>query len=158
MNKIEAKGIGVNNLNKTSDFSMSTLVDLKNKNIEGVKENLTSFIDELPKCEKMKTCCESVVHSMFDTYYKNTITESAAIKNMEKDIDSILETSYVKEFLGLKKEKLVPITQNQIDYVLAKSESIESVDDKVMLFAFIVPAEAFTVTSLLLTVSVAHFG
>ena len=137
MNKIEAKGIGVNNLNKTSDFSISTLVDLKNKNIEGVKENLTSFIDELPKCEKMKTCCESVVHSMFDDYYKNTITESAAIKNMEKDIDSILETSYVKEFLGLGKEKLVPITQNQIDYVLAKSESIESVDDKVMLLSYI---------------------
>ena len=56
---------------------------------------------------------------------------------MEKDIDSILETSYVKEFLGLGKEKLVPITQNQIDYVLAKSESIESVDDKVMLLSYI---------------------
>lgn len=138
MNKIDMKSIGKNELEDTSNLSINTLTNLKDGNIKTAKDELIKFKENLPDNTEIKKCCESVIENMFiKNYSKYIINENVALENVKNDIDSIIETGYITEFLGFGKEKMVPITQNQIDYVEAKSQAIESVDDKVMLISYI---------------------
>ena len=136
MTKIETRSLGTNDINHDLNISMDALNALKERKAKLMKESFADYCEGLPDCF-LKESVQEIERAIFEPYEKNTFTEERVYENAYKDIEHIIEEGYYTEFFGLGKQKVQPILQNQIDYITAKSQDIQSVDDKIMILSYI---------------------
>ena len=136
MTKIETRSLGTNDINHDLNISMDALNALKERKAKLMKESFADYCEGLPDCF-LKESVQEIERGIFEPYEKNTFTEERVYENAYKDIEHIIEEGYYTEFFGLGKQKVQPILQNQIDYITAKSQDIQSVDDKIMILSYI---------------------
>lgn len=136
MTKIETRSLGTNDINHDLNISMDALDALKERKAKLMKESFADYCEGLPDCF-LKESVQEIERAIFEPYEKNTFTEERVYENAYKDIEHIIEEGYYTEFFGLGKQKVQPILQNQIDYITAKSQDIQSVDDKIMILSYI---------------------
>lgn len=135
MNKLETKEIGNNNVSDLMAFTTSSIDALKKRKASLVKDNLNELKNSLPD-NVLKESVEYVEESIFGNPKSKAYLE-IVYENVNDSVNTIIQDSYMKEFFDFTKTKLKPIMQNEVDYVHAKSQDIQSIDDKIMLLSYI---------------------
>lgn len=135
MNKLESKGLGKDTLQTNMNFTTDSIEALKERKAVLVKENIGKLKDSLPD-NVLKEYVEKVEVSLFGTPKTKAYLEKT-MDELGETVNQIIEDSYMTEFMDFTKKKLKPIMQNEIDYVEAKSQDIQTIDDKIMLISYI---------------------
>lgn len=108
-----------------ADFSLNTVGALRNRKLELVKESVNTLLENLPN----------------NTMQTNVLKFGEELKNDSESMiyekaDLIVKNTYFTEFLNITKKKLDKIKQSQLDYIQAKIDDIDSVDDKLALLTY----------------------
>lgn len=129
----DVKGSSRNDdISKLTNFSLSTLEELKERKANLAKRNLIGLSE----------ACESpYIKEVIDTFVEKTLEckEDSYIDKNEyiwNRINNDIENYYTTEFFGITKH-LKRIEPADIDYVMIKMEGIKSESDKLMLITYI---------------------
>lgn len=135
MNKLESKEVGGKNATELMNFTTDTIDALKQRKAKLAKENLEELKNSLPD-NVLKESVQMVEDTIFGQPKSKAYLE-VVYENVSDSVNEIIEKSYMTEFFDFTKTKLKPILQNEVDYVQAKAQDIQSIDDKIMLISYI---------------------
>lgn len=130
MGKLEKKikdDAGMQNTAEAMEYSMNLVNALNERKDLAVKDQLNALNRFLPD-GILKESVEEITNSWIDSngQLDRYITES---------VDEMINDAYFVEF-GLG-SKLAPIEQNQLDYIAVRIETMETVNDKMMILSYI---------------------
>lgn len=137
MTKIEQRGLSRENLSSSTDYMEKSIEMLLKRKAKLVKESYEEITGRLPEDMYMTETVNGLINDICNPFQKTTYTDEWLYESVNNEIDSIIEDSYMTEFLDIRKKKLKPVNQNEIDYVAMKSQDIQSIDDKIMLMSYI---------------------
>ena len=137
MTKIEQRGLSHENLSSSTDYMKKSIEMLQKRKAKLVKESYEEITGRLPQDMYMRETVNELINDICNPFQKTTYTDEWLYESVNNEIDSIIEDSYITEFLDIRKKKLKPVNQNEIDYVAMKSQDIQSIDDKIMLMSYI---------------------
>lgn len=131
MGKLEKRikdDAGTKNTEDALAYSMNIVDALEQRKEFAVKSQLTGISKYLPD-GILKECVDEISGTWFDDYgnLDRYITES---------VDDMVTEAYFTEF-GLLGSRLAPIEQNQLDYIAVRIETMETVNDKMMILSYI---------------------
>lgn len=112
-------------IESATNFSINVVNQLRERKAELARTNMGVLKEKLSN-NYMKECVDDFIYNVL-TQKDEVIYENA---------DLIEKKEYYTEFLGIGKKKLDPITQTQLDYIQAKIDGMESIDDKIMLLSY----------------------
>lgn len=135
LTKIEKtmKGTSRNDdIHKLTNFSLSTLEELKQRRENLVKKDL-SALSEACISPYIKDVIDTFIEEVLTNHEESNVNKTQYIsERVEKDINDY----YTTEFFGITKH-LKRIEPADIDYVIIKMEGIKSESDKLMLITYI---------------------
>lgn len=116
-----------NNIKDAMDYSMDVVNNLEERKNLIVKDQLTGLQRFLP---------DGIMKESVDDICENWFSASGNIESyITESVHERVEDAYFTEFsLG---GKLQPIEQNQLDYIAVRIESMETVNDKMMILSYI---------------------
>lgn len=115
-----------NSINSATNFTLTTLKQLKDRKAGIVRRNFTNLHNKL-RNSYLKECVDEFI----DKVLKNKD------EALYESVNLIQKVEYYNEFLNIGKKRLDPVTQTQIDYIAAKIDDIKTTNDKVMMLSYL---------------------
>ncbi len=129
----DVKGTSRNDdISKLTNFSLSTLEELKERKANLAKRNLIG-LSEACESPYIKDVIDTFVEKVLITNEETSVDKNEYIWNR---INDDINDYYTTEFFGITKH-LKRIEPADIDYVIVKMEGIKSESDKLMLITYI---------------------
>lgn len=130
MSKLEKRikpDAGERNVQDAMDYSMQIVNNLQERKNFLVKDQMKNIQKYLP---------DGLIKESADEIYKTWFSASDDIEQyITESVDTFVKDAYFTEFsLG---GKLQPIEQNQLDYIAVRIETMETVNDKMMILSYI---------------------
>ena len=120
-------------LQASTKFAIDTINQFKNRQDNLVKSNLF-MLRESCSSDVIRGIIDDVCNELF--IEGTTFTESEHLDSIRELYNKSIVEQYAKEFFNIGRKEMQKITQNEIDYTMAKVNSIKSEDDKMMLITY----------------------
>ncbi len=122
------------NMSSVSQFSISTIDQLKNRQTNLMKKNLLSIIES---CDS--PYIKSVVQDYYNLFFEemDSYVPDKKLNFMLERANNIANDNLYQEFSIFGSTKLKRIDPSSIDYINVKIETIKSESDKMMLISYI---------------------